>query len=154
MALQNVGASAFLLLMPLFIQDALGWGSAQFAVLMTSFVLTMALTQIALFTPVQKAVGLLRLGLLANVCNGCAFLGYSLVRDRSPLSKATFAAVSLLSERMVRRVRRHRPQHATRRSGPVQEARQCCACALVRRGSACLVCCSQASWPSRAASSS
>ena len=44
---------------PLFIRDAFGWGPPQFASMMTCFVLGMAFTQIAAFTPASTT---LRLG--------------------------------------------------------------------------------------------
>lgn len=60
----------------------------------------MAITQIAIFTPVQKAVGLLQLGILANATNALAQIGYTFVDSATTLSTALFvvtAAVSMLA---------------------------------------------------------
>ena len=46
LTLLQAAVSCFLVLQPLFIEDAFGWGSAQFSVMMTAYILGMAVTQV------------------------------------------------------------------------------------------------------------
>jgi len=91
-ALGQGGVSLFLVVLPLFIEDTFGWGSGQFSILMTTFILGMAFTQMLVFPKLQKAVGLLRLASLVAVANGLVLLGCSLVTssERLPLWLALF----------------------------------------------------------------
>ncbi len=84
-ALGQSGVSAFIVILPLFIEDSFGWGSGQFSILMTSFILGMAFTQLLVFPPLQKAVGLLRLAAVAAIVNGCAMFAFSLVDSAKQL---------------------------------------------------------------------
>ncbi|KAL1499270.1 hypothetical protein AB1Y20_011480 [Prymnesium parvum] len=73
-ALGQPATACFLVLQPLLIADAFGWGAAHFSLMMSAYILAMAVVQIALFEGVQKRpilsvrqVGLLRLGVLAFI---------------------------------------------------------------------------------------
>ena len=100
----SAGEPAFMLLQPLFIKDVFGWGAPQFAVMMTCFVLGMAVTQIAIFAPVQKKVGILRLGSFSGGALGLACLGFTAVNGPSFIGLCLFgvsAAVAIFASALM-----------------------------------------------------
>jgi len=81
----QVGMAIFIVVMPLFIKDMFGWGSAQFGILMSTFILGMAIGQIALFPKLAKAFGMMRVGVAASLVTAATYFAVSFVRGPEDL---------------------------------------------------------------------
>ena len=84
-ALSQVAVSLFVVISPLFIKDTFGWGPAQYAVIMATFIIGVAFSQILIFPRLQKAVGILRVGVIGSVINACASFATSFVHRHEQL---------------------------------------------------------------------
>eukprot|EP00908_Phaeocystis_cordata_P012625 Transcript_2361.p1 GENE.Transcript_2361~~Transcript_2361.p1 ORF type:complete len:519 (-),score=243.95 Transcript_2361:127-1683(-) len=83
--LAQVGMAMFIVVMPLFIKDMFGWGAAQFGILMSVFILGMAIGQIALFPKLAKAFGMMRVGVAASLVTAATYFAVSFVRGPQQL---------------------------------------------------------------------
>lgn len=81
----QVGMAIFIVVIPLFIKDMFGWGSGQFGILMSTYILGMAIGQIALFPKLAKAFGMMRVGVVASLVAAATYFAVSFVRGPEDL---------------------------------------------------------------------